>query len=1272
MQFIPNGPDIPELMLQSHEDGHLVFFCGAGISYKVGLKDFGWLVDRVYELCGTDVMREEKAAYNNAQFDTTLNILEQRLDGQRQEQRMRQAIATALKPDFSQSGANETHLALLQLGQTKNGALRLVTTNFDRAFQESASQINLQYSCYTAPMLPIPKNSQWDGLVHLHGLVPEDTSNRRALDQLVVTSGDFGLAYLTERWAARFVSELLRNYMVCFVGYSLNDPVLRYMVDALAADSLRGEDTRRAYAIVPYEVGNKEETKENWLTRGVSPILYLQNETHSMLHSTLKVWASDYRDGILGKDRVVTEYAALNPSASTIQDDFVGRMLWALADRSGIPARRFADFNPVPPLTWIQTFSKKTFGHDDLIRFGVPPNTDLETNDQFSLLNRPTPYTHAPWMRLVSGSDQWSRCDTVMYQFARWLTRHLNNPELAVWLAEHGGQLNPELALIIEQQIEYYEKLLEEEKTAQIKEISDQAPDAIPNSKMKTIWRLFITNRIGSAQQRNLDLYGWKQRLKREGLTASLRLELRTLLSPKISLENSYFWPSDDDESDEPDTIDELVNWELVLATDYVHTVLIDELDESSGEWHLALPRLLDEFQLLLIDALDLLGELGRANDCSDRSYLDLPSISPHWQNRRLRDWVALIELLRIAWVNVYENDPDRATLTARKWFELPYPTFKRLALFAASYEECIPPEEWVEWLLNEDARWLWSVESQRETMRLLVLQSHKLPQKDRSRIESEILNGPPREMYRDDIEPSKLESILKSSIWKFLAKFTHDEKLLSPKARSILQSFPPEHPDWRSVREDERVEFPIWTSGTGDPDFDTSQVIDIAPRNWRDLVLWLKQPVDEDRFMHRDSWMETCQTRFFHCAIALCVLHNEGVRPSKRWSEALQVWREKKHLLRSWRFLEPLFMTMPDEALGEISHDLALWLQEVSKSVDLSDEGFFDLSCRLLEVPSHDGVFDGDPVTRALNHPVGMITLATLDYWFRYELNDNDLLAEDFRSIFSRICDPDSPQYIHGRVILASRLIALFRVDREWTETHLLPFFNWSNDANEAKAVWSGFFWSPRIYPPLMIAFKNGFLETAIHYTELGDCGPQYVRCLTFSALEPMDGYTHTDFQRAMTSLPKDAILQAGEAVVTALDSSGENRELYWDNRVEPYWHHVWPKSDELASSELSDTMVRLTVSARGKFPSALRTVIGWLRPIEYVYFVTSKLYESELCGQFPNEALDLMARIIDSRTHVTKELRECLDAVSNACTELEEDHRYRQLDEYLQMRGI
>ncbi|MCZ7654145.1 MAG: hypothetical protein M5R42_07435 [Rhodocyclaceae bacterium] len=46
MLFVSNGPDIPERLLQTHEDGRVVFFCGAGISYPARLPGFGGLVKK--------------------------------------------------------------------------------------------------------------------------------------------------------------------------------------------------------------------------------------------------------------------------------------------------------------------------------------------------------------------------------------------------------------------------------------------------------------------------------------------------------------------------------------------------------------------------------------------------------------------------------------------------------------------------------------------------------------------------------------------------------------------------------------------------------------------------------------------------------------------------------------------------------------------------------------------------------------------------------------------------------------------------------------------------------------------------------------------------------------------------------------------------------------------------------------------------------------------------------------------------------------------------
>ena len=501
-----------------------MFFCGAGISYPAGLPGFKGLVDDIYHLVGTTRNSIEQQAYERDQFDATLNLLELRLPGGRLD--VRKALFAALQPKLRRKGATDTHVALLQLARGRDGTLRLVTTNFDRIFARLVARMKLVLQEYPAPMLPIPKNSRWDGLVYLHGLLPEHIDDI-ALNRLVLTSGDFGLAYLTERWAARFVSELFRSYVVCFVGYSINDPVLRYMMDALAADRMQGETTPQAYALGDCAPRQETTKRDEWKAKGVVPVLYevpASNHDHSALHRTLKAWAETYRDGVLGKERIVMDYAMARPSASTREDDFVGRMLWAISDESGLPAKRFADFDPAPPLDWLEAFSKERYRHADLARFGVPSLAKEDDKFAFSLLRRPAPYTHAPWMMLTSAGPVDSQWDPMISHLARWLVRHLDDPALILWLAKRGGRLHDQFVWLVEDRLDTFTRLELEGNTEELAHIRAQSPNAIPRLLLRPLWRLLITNQVKSPS-RDIDFYRWQSRLKRESLNTTLRFQ---------------------------------------------------------------------------------------------------------------------------------------------------------------------------------------------------------------------------------------------------------------------------------------------------------------------------------------------------------------------------------------------------------------------------------------------------------------------------------------------------------------------------------------------------------------------------------------------------------------------------------------------------------------------------------------------------------------------------------------------------------------------------
>lgn len=1275
MQFITHGPDIPDALLQAHEEGRVVFFCGAGVSYPAGLPDFKGLVEQIYQLNGTGFSHIEREAFDRGQFDATLDLLERRLPGQRLAVRRR--LSEALKPKLRRRGATDTQAALLRLARSREGALRLVTTNFDRIFHIAAKRTGQAFQSFTAPMLPIPKNSRWDGLVFLHGLLP-DKPDDTALNRLVVTSGDFGLAYLTERWAARFVSELFRNYVVCFVGYSINDPVLRYMMDALAADRMLGEVTPQAWALGDCEPGQEHVKTIEWEAKGVAPILYTlpaASYRHSVLHQTLHAWADTYRDGVQGKEAIVVKHALTRPQDSTQQDDYVGRMLWALSDRSGLPAKRFADAKPVPPLDWLlDAFSDARFRYSDLRRFSVPPHEEVDAKLRFSLIRRPAPYDRAPPMLLVSGGIAGSQWDGVMFHLARWLVRHLNDPRLVIWIAQFGGQLHDRWAWLIEQGLDRLASLERDCKTAELDEIRSQEPNAIPSPLMLIIWRLLLSGRVKSSW-RDPDLYRWQGRLKREGLTTTLRLELRELLAPMVALKKPLRWGGDGANTDEPKRIKELVEWELVLAADHVHSTLRDLAVEP---WKSALPHLLEDFQQLLRDALDLLRELGEADDKSDRSHWDLPSITPHWQNRGFRDWVSLIELLRDAWLAVRTNDSARATRVAQVWFELPYPSFKRLALFAASHDDCIPPQQWVDWLLADGAWWLWSTTTRREVFRLIVLQGQLLAGAAQEHLEAAILAGPPREMYRDDLEANRWQELVARAVWLHLAKLNTSGLLLGASAAARLADVSAAHPQWQ-LATNERDEFSHWMSGTGDPDYEDNRDVDIAPRKRHELVQWLTKPMCERRPFYEDTWREVCRSRFYHSLSALWELAQNNVWPAGRWGEALEAWAEEGMVLRSWRYAAPVVRNMPDAVILEIDHAVTRWMEAASKSISCHEDILLSLCRRVLELPMEigsgsrnfrNGVETYDPVGSAINHPIGHVTLALINLWFKQSPNDNDLLPGDLKPIFTALCDVQIDRFRHGRVLLGSRLIAFFRVDRPWTEQHLLPLFDWSNPV-EAKAGWEGFLWSPRLYQPLLTAIKAQFLDSANHYADLGEHRQQFATFLTYAALGPTEGYTVEEFRSAIGAFPQEGLEESAQALSQALEGAADQREDYWKNRAQSFWERIWPKSRDLANQRIAESLVRLVIAARGEFPAAVAAVQDWLQPIDHSDYVVHLLQESGLCRQFPGEALLLLNAVIGDQPWAPQELNQCLDDIAQAAPLLVQDARHLRLREYARRCG-
>lgn len=1288
MQFVSNGPDIPDSLLQAHEEGRVIFFCGAGISNPAGLPGFEDLVRDIYKETSTDLAGIEEELFKSKQYDAVLNRLENRHPGKRL--RIRKALAKILAADDWPEDATLTHTALLKLAKSRDGSLRLVTTNFDSLFKCASERSELTFPTYSAPMLPVPKMSRWDGLVYLHGELT-DAQTESELNRLVITSSDFGQAYLTERWAARFASELFRNFVVCFVGYSINDPIIRYMMDALAADRTLGEENRQAWAfgsfIRGHEKYGEEAQKKEWSYKGVTPILYEayplddKKQDHTLLHKTLQEWGNTYHDGIMGKESIIVSHALSRPAGSTRQDNFVGRMLWALSDETGKPARKFAALNPVPELDWLlDAFEKNDFSHADLTRFGIKATEDNDPHLRFSLISRPalpyraqpgqvSPYTPSHTMHLYGSGVNVCAWDKVMTEIARWLMRHLDDVRLILSIARHGGQLHPQFTWHLERTLKTYADL-EAADPDKVRDIKKNAPNAVPGPLMKILWGMVLAGRLATTHMTG-NFHSWLKRFRVQGLSTALRLELRDILSPGISLSPALLISTgaDDLQKELPSTMRHLVNWELVLRDSGATHTLKGLRDE---QWKAALSLLMDDFLLLIEDALAISQEMDGSDEYKDHSMWIMPSISEHAQNERSRSWAILIVFARDAWQRILEECPERAKLIAKTWFLKKYPLYKRLSFHAASQPQCISPDTWVGWLLSDNARWLWSSDTKREVCRLLVLQGMQLAAADQEILECAILAGPPREYFSSSLKDEIWDSIHTHEIWLHLAKLKSSGLKLGEAAEQKLSEISQNHPTWK-LAENQSDEFSYWIGVGTDADFVDPREMHIAPSDPAELIDWIKITEPKATMYNINSWKELSEFHPDESLQALKSIALEGHWPQTFWKVALPAWCKEEHQARIWPAALPVILLMPGEVLLETVHYVSSWLERCSEQSALQDGDFLELSKRIIDLPlepktgiTTNGKETNPPVFDAINHPVGHVTQALLDAWFRSKPQDQDGLPEQLKSIFTQFCDTNVEKFTHARVLLGTHLIALFRVDVEWTSQYLLPLFNWA--CAEARKVWEGFLWSPRMYLPLLNHFKTDFLETAAHYNALDEHKSQYVSLLVLVAVDNIDGIDRAEIRQAVSALPPEGLENVLLSLRRFNDGAEETRDQYWQNRVIPFWRDIWPKSVELVAPRISDLLVELILDAGNEFPDALDMVNDWLMPSENVYYLISKFAESGICRNYPEKALQLLVKIINHPHFAHAELKKCLEEIGAVMPDIERHANFIKLSEYLE----
>ncbi|MET3706149.1 hypothetical protein ABIB17_000765 [Arthrobacter sp. UYEF6] len=331
--------NLPQAVLDAQADGRLVLFVGAGASVDApsGLPLFDKLARQLAEMARVPFDK-------NVALDFFLGSMPESFDTHRH---TRDIIAR------EDSSPNTTHAALVRIASSA-GQLRVVTTNFDSHLSSAASAGGIEVpDTWTGPALPLGED--FTGIVHLHGSVLREPR------ELVLTDRDFGRAYLTNAWATRFLLPMFQRFTVLFVGYSHDDPIMRYLALGLPSATPRYVFTK-----------SKEVNDSKWARLGVKTIGYpVKGHDHTALVVALEAWDLRARMGQTEHRARIAELVTGGPTLAPVDYDYlVGQLEIADGAREFVqavaavePSLRVAWLHWVEDLPWLKAIFNGQDGH---------------------------------------------------------------------------------------------------------------------------------------------------------------------------------------------------------------------------------------------------------------------------------------------------------------------------------------------------------------------------------------------------------------------------------------------------------------------------------------------------------------------------------------------------------------------------------------------------------------------------------------------------------------------------------------------------------------------------------------------------------------------------------------------------------------------------------------------------------------------------------------------------------------------------------------------
>lgn len=1236
MRFIANGPSIPSELLSAREQDRVVFFCGAGVSKaRAHFVNFSELTKSVIEDLGVlensavqALMNESEDLYerSNKKFSISSDRIFGLLEQDFYKTDIYESVAKQLIPtEDVDLGIHET---ILKLATTQDGVVRLVTTNFDRLFDKTAPTLPT-FLPYKLPSLSQP--NEFNGIVYLHGKINESGTGAEN-NNLVLSSSEFGEAYLAKGWATHFIKEILKKYIVVFVGYSADDPPMQYLLEALSKDS------SILNPLFAFQEGDENKASAKWRHKGVTAI---PCNNYDVMWETLRLWAqkaensSQWYQNILNKAKggpallepfergQVAHIVSYSEGAQKIQNlEFLlpASWLYVFDDKLRLKKENFhkycIDADPTPQRIHARPF-EKTWN-----AFAISSYDFAQVQEN---------HIGTFWS---GGSFKGQNANLLPRQqlLLEWLCKVMDQPEAIQWAIQQGT-----LSQLVREQLMYTIRM-------QLKDTTPVVCEA---------W-YYILNSFEEEERR--DHHYWfnlQQDIKRTGWTEQVLRTFATYSKPYIKISKPY-------------TSGRRLDLQNILLKDLLHCeVTYPDLPQA---------RLLRDDTCLCHVVRLVRQNLEKAVELKKEfnSYGIRLSFSFCSQKGELKKYMNLLE----KWISFYtENLVRLATIDTKAaqkelyfWID-DTSIFAKLRTWALGQEALVPTENFQNVFNAIPPETFWSGYCQRDLLIFIESRWRGLDFICQNTIKERIIKGPiqGQNELEENFKKRKAFEILNRMQWLESKGCISEE-------------------DWKIEKEKLQEDAPEWTSEH--TQCVTDSFGDQEPRRATndDYSCLMDIPVNQILSTARKN---TRQTGSFWGDETL-FLRLSSEKPSRAFlalkedlkNDELQVWAWEDFLCSSMRkedeaVLIRLILTslrrVTYKKLVNIIHPICTWLENISKIFSTSDHSLFIiLAEKLIEtIEKHPTdctspvLSEGeamDWVSLSINSPVGHVIDALLN---ASQKKYGYAFAEEYMPLLERLCNLPENLGCFAINILASHLSTLYSQNADWTKKNVLSAL--SSDKKEyIETFWSGAVWNSGFQDealfstikPHMFAFilsedleKLGYLEQLVHFVFYG----------WLPGRNTAKEHWVSDKELRRLLVEKNDMFR-NQVLILMRD---KEISLY-----QRFFSTVWPKHIIARTPKASEGLCEVVLESGSHFPEIVPLILRFLTKLEQYSTV---LFEKEsIAREYPNEMLSLLEVILPDNARLWPyNTSKIVEAIKEQRPDLVLDRRLITLQRRLDSRG-